>query len=37
VLLYPQLLGLAVGADSVKELGLNLHRISPDKILVKVG
>jgi len=37
VLLYPQLLGLALGANPVKELGLDLHRISPDKILVKVG
>ena len=36
VLLYPQLLGLALGADPVKELGLNLHKISPDKILAKL-
>lgn len=36
VILYPQLLGLALGADSIKDLGLNLHAISPDKILAKV-
>jgi len=36
VILYPQLLGLALGADPVKELGLDLHTISPDKILAKV-
>ncbi|MDO9542713.1 MAG: heterodisulfide reductase, partial [Kiritimatiellia bacterium] len=36
VLLYPQLLGLALGADPVKNLGLNLHAISPDKILAKL-
>ena len=36
VLLYPQLLGLALGADPVKDLGLNLHSISPEKILSKV-
>ena len=36
VLLYPQLLGLALGADPVKDLGLNLHNISPEKILSKV-
>jgi len=37
VLLYPQLLGLALGADSVKDLGLGLHIISPDKIIAKVA
>ena len=36
VILYPQLLGLAVGADPREDLGLNLHTISPDKILTKV-
>jgi len=36
VLLYPQLLGLALGADPVKDLGLNLHSVSPEKILSKV-
>ncbi len=35
ILLYPQLLGLAVGADPVKDLGLNLHMILPDKIIAK--
>ena len=35
-LLYPQLLGLALGADPVEDLGLNLHAISLDKILTKV-
>ena len=36
VLLYPQLLGLALGADPIKNLGLNLHIISPDNILTKL-
>ena len=36
VILYPQLLGLAVGADPREDLGLKLHTISPDKILTKV-
>jgi heterodisulfide reductase subunit B2 len=36
VILYPQLLGLALGADPVKNLGLNLHSISPEKILSKI-
>ena len=36
VILYPQLLGLALGADGIEDLGLNLHTISPDKILTKV-
>jgi len=36
VLFYPQLLGLAIGADPVKDLGLNLHMILPDKIIAKV-
>ncbi len=37
VILYPQLLGLALDADPIKDLGLNLHTISPDKILTKVA
>ncbi|MDP8218584.1 MAG: CoB--CoM heterodisulfide reductase iron-sulfur subunit B family protein [Candidatus Theseobacter exili] len=36
ILLYPQLLGLALNANPIKELGLGLHRISPDKILAKI-
>jgi len=36
ILLYPQLLGLALGADPTEDLGLPLHAISPDKILTKV-
>lgn len=36
ILLYPQLLGLAVGADPVKELGLNLNVISADRVLSKI-
>ena len=36
VILYPQLLGLALGADPVKDLALNLHNISPETILSKV-
>ena len=36
VILYPQLLGLALGADPIENLGLNLHTISPDKILTKL-
>jgi len=36
VILYPQLLGLALDADPVKNLGLNLHSISPEKILSKI-
>ncbi len=28
---------IIIGAGPVKELGLDLHRISPDKILVKVA
>lgn len=36
VLLYPQLLGIALGADPKKDIGLNLHTISTDKILTKV-
>jgi heterodisulfide reductase subunit B2 len=37
VFLYPQLLGLALGADPVKDLGLDLHTISIDKILEKIS
>jgi len=36
VLLYPQLLGLALGGDPVKNLGLNLHTVLPDKVLAKM-
>ncbi|RKY29398.1 MAG: CoB--CoM heterodisulfide reductase subunit B [Candidatus Omnitrophota bacterium] len=36
VILYPQLLGLALGANPVKDLALNLHNISPETILSKV-
>ncbi|MBN1806522.1 MAG: hypothetical protein JW837_14835 [Sedimentisphaerales bacterium] len=36
VLLYSQLLGLALGADSIRDLGLNLHRVSVDSILKKI-
>jgi len=37
VLLYPQLLGLAIGADPVADLGLNLNTPSVDKLLAKIG
>ncbi|GAG08328.1 unnamed protein product, partial [marine sediment metagenome] len=37
VLLYPQLLGLAVGADPVADLGLNLNVPSVDGLLDKIG
>lgn len=37
VLLYPQLLGLALGADPVKDMGLNLHTVSVDKVLEKIA
>lgn len=36
ILLYPQLLGLALGAQPQKEMGLNLHKVSPDSILHKI-
>jgi len=36
IILYPQLLGLALGADPVKNLGLNLHTVSMDKVLEKI-
>jgi len=36
-LLYPQLLGLAMGADPVADLGLNLNVPSVDKVLAKIG
>ena len=36
VILYPQLLGLALGADPKEDLGLDLHTISTDKILTKM-
>ena len=37
VLLYPQLLGLAMGADPVADLGLNLNVPSVDGLLDKFG
>jgi len=37
VILYSQLLGLALGADPAKELGFHLHSISVDGILDKVA
>ncbi len=36
VILYSQLLGIALGADPMEDLGLNLHAISTDRILTKV-
>ena len=36
IILYPQLLGLALDADPIKNLGLELYTISPDKILAKL-
>jgi heterodisulfide reductase subunit B len=36
VLLYPQLLGLALGGDPKNELGLDLHTISLNHLLAKV-
>jgi heterodisulfide reductase subunit B len=36
IILYPQLLGLAMGADPVADLGLNLNVPSVDKLLTKV-
>jgi hypothetical protein len=33
VLLYPQLLGLALGGDSIADLGFNLNLPSTDKLL----
>lgn len=36
VLLYPQLLGFALGADSVADLGLNLNAPLVDKLLTRV-
>jgi heterodisulfide reductase subunit B len=39
VLLYPQLLGLALGGDSIADLGFNLNLPSTDKLLeiVEIG
>lgn len=37
VLLYPQLLGLALGGDPINELGLHLNRISLNNLLAKAG
>jgi heterodisulfide reductase subunit B2 len=36
VILYPQLLGLALGADPIKDLGFDLHKVSVNKILGKI-
>ena len=36
IILYPQLLGLALGADPAKDLGLNLHAVSADRVLNKI-
>jgi len=36
IIFYPQFLGLALGADPVKDLGLNLHTVSVDKVLEKI-
>ena len=36
IILYPQLLGLALGADPAKNLGLNLHTVAVDKVLEKI-
>ncbi|MBN1521748.1 MAG: CoB--CoM heterodisulfide reductase iron-sulfur subunit B family protein [Candidatus Aureabacteria bacterium] len=37
VLLYPQLLGLALGAHPTKDLGLDRHEIAVDKVLDKIA
>jgi len=37
VLLYPQLLGMALGGDLKNDLGLDLNAISLDNLLVKAG
>jgi heterodisulfide reductase subunit B len=37
VLLYPQLLGIALGADPKNDLGLDLNGISPNDLLAKAG
>jgi len=37
VLLYPQLLGLALGGDPKTALGFDLNAISLNKLLTKVG
>lgn len=36
VIFYPQLLGVALGADPIKDLGFNFHTISVDGLLSKV-
>jgi len=36
VILYPQLLGLALDADPVKDLGFKLHTVSVDTVLEKI-
>jgi heterodisulfide reductase subunit B2 len=37
IILYPQLLGLAIGADPVSDLGLNLNVPAVDAVIAKVG
>jgi heterodisulfide reductase subunit B len=37
VLLYPQLLGMALGGDPKNDLGLGLNTISLDNLLAKAG
>ncbi len=37
VILYPQLLGFALGADPKKDLGFDLHAISVNRILDKIA
>jgi heterodisulfide reductase subunit B len=37
VLLYPQLLGMALGGDPKNDLGLDLNAISLDDLLAKAG
>jgi heterodisulfide reductase subunit B len=37
VLLYPQLLGMALGGDPKNDLGLDLNAISSDNLLAKAG
>jgi len=37
VLLYPQLLGIAMGGDLIHNLAIHLNGISPDNLLKKLG
>ncbi len=36
VIFYPQILGLALRAEPVKDLGLNFHSVETDRISAKV-